>query len=423
MSSVNEAEPDIDQELDELETRLERLRSLYEQYFLGIEKIEPNIARKDVDRRIWTLRRMKFRNTAKRFKLQTIVMRYNTYQQYWQRICREIENGTYRRHLIKAEKRAGMTGPLTIAARKRLGMFAKGEEAAAERERAQDAKRSAEDDLAALMDQPQSALDNAMKALDDVFAGKAEPQRSKTSAAAQEQPPASSRQPQREPAKKLGKLSLDFGLDGLGGTGRTQPTRQERPEPKPSATPAQRPAPKPVRPATQPGPPPGGVHRPAAVPSQASASRAPAIATKPGVGTGSGIGRPPPPVTRAATRPGVAPPSGPGAPRLPPPAPARAARPPLARPAAPARPPAPQRPPVRAAAADAAVSDQRVREIHARLVDAKRQTNDAKSVSVDGLARSLRATEAQLRQKHGNRKIDFDVVIKDGKALLKPTVK
>ena len=125
------AEPDIDHELEELEVRLERLRALYEQYFLGLEKIEPNIARKDVDRRIWALRRMKFRNTAKRFKLQTIVMRYNTFQQYWQRICREIENGTYRRHLLKAERRLGE--PMTIAARKRMGMFAKGDAAAAER--------------------------------------------------------------------------------------------------------------------------------------------------------------------------------------------------------------------------------------------------------------------------------------------------
>ena len=89
--------------LEELETRLERLRSLYEQYFMGIEKIEPQIARKDVDRRIYLLRREKIRNTAKRFKLQTIIQRYNTFQQYWMRICREIENGTYKRHLLKAQ--------------------------------------------------------------------------------------------------------------------------------------------------------------------------------------------------------------------------------------------------------------------------------------------------------------------------------
>src|SRR5882724_4370261 len=89
---------------------------------MGIERIEPQIARKDVDRRIYVLRREKIRNTAKRFKLQTIIQRYNTFQQYWQRICREIENGTYKRHLIKAQNHGEL---LTIAARKRLGRQAR----------------------------------------------------------------------------------------------------------------------------------------------------------------------------------------------------------------------------------------------------------------------------------------------------------
>ena len=48
---------------------------LVKQYFLGIEKIEPSIARKDVDRRFWTLRRMQIRNTARRFRLQVLVQR------------------------------------------------------------------------------------------------------------------------------------------------------------------------------------------------------------------------------------------------------------------------------------------------------------------------------------------------------------
>jgi glutamate mutase epsilon subunit len=69
------------------------------------------------------------------------------------------------------------------------------------------------------------------------------------------------------------------------------------------------------------------------------------------------------------------------------------------------------------------LSDDRVRELHARLTDAKRQVNDAGSVSMDGLARQLRAAEQDLRKRHGNRKIDFDVVIRDGKAVVKPKVK
>src|SRR6185369_4576308 len=74
------------------------------------------------------------------------------------------------------------------------------------------------------------------------------------------------------------------------------------------------------------------------------------------------------------------------------------------------------------AAAPPAVDD-RVRELHARLVEAKRQTQDTAAVTMEGLAKSMKATEAKLREQHKNRKIDFDVVIKDGKAVLKPIVR
>ncbi len=69
---AEEAELNLDEELDELENRLERLRALYEQYFLGIEKLEPSVPRKDVERRIWVLRRVKFKNTGKRFKFNVL---------------------------------------------------------------------------------------------------------------------------------------------------------------------------------------------------------------------------------------------------------------------------------------------------------------------------------------------------------------
>lgn len=94
--------------VDELDTRLERLRVLMEQYFQGIEKIPPFIVQKDVDRRIWVLRREKIRNTGTRFRFQQIIQRYNTFGSYWQRILREIENGTYKRDVMRAKKRFGI---------------------------------------------------------------------------------------------------------------------------------------------------------------------------------------------------------------------------------------------------------------------------------------------------------------------------
>jgi hypothetical protein len=96
---------ELDIAIGELEERVDRLRALYEQYFMGFEKIEPGVVRKDVDRRFAALRKMQIRNTAQRFRLQTVTQKYNTYAMYWQRICRQIEEGTYKRHVQRAKQR------------------------------------------------------------------------------------------------------------------------------------------------------------------------------------------------------------------------------------------------------------------------------------------------------------------------------
>ncbi len=113
----------IEQELEELESRLERLRALYEQYFLGLEKLEPTVLRKEVDRKMWVLRREKIRNTGLRFKFQGLVQRYNTYQQYWTRVVREIEAGTYRRDILKVAQRFGDKDAITLLGKKRAEQY------------------------------------------------------------------------------------------------------------------------------------------------------------------------------------------------------------------------------------------------------------------------------------------------------------
>jgi hypothetical protein len=115
---VEQAE--VEKLVGELEVAVDRLRSLYEQYFMGIEKLEPLVPRKDVDRRIHVLRREQIRNTALRFRFQMILQRYSTYEAHWQRICREIENGTYERHVARAKKRFGGDARLLAAGRAAL---------------------------------------------------------------------------------------------------------------------------------------------------------------------------------------------------------------------------------------------------------------------------------------------------------------
>jgi hypothetical protein len=91
--------------LSDAEVQLSRIKHLYEQWFQGIERIEPQIPRKQFDRMLHNLRKVKPRNTALRFRFQTLIQRYTTLQTYWRRIGRQIEEGTYRRDLLRARRR------------------------------------------------------------------------------------------------------------------------------------------------------------------------------------------------------------------------------------------------------------------------------------------------------------------------------
>src|SRR5262245_10771531 len=95
----------FNQELTQIETRVDRLRALYEQYFQGLERMEPSVLRREVDRRVELLRRHIPRNTAARFRFNQLTQKYNTYTIYWQRTLRQIEEGTFRRDILKKRKR------------------------------------------------------------------------------------------------------------------------------------------------------------------------------------------------------------------------------------------------------------------------------------------------------------------------------
>jgi hypothetical protein len=102
--------PDLGELLDDLAVRIERVKVLYEQYFMGIEKIEPQVARKDISRHMLVLQQQYIRNTGLRFRFNTMLQKWNIYVAYWNRILREIENGTYVRHIQKAARRAQSEG-------------------------------------------------------------------------------------------------------------------------------------------------------------------------------------------------------------------------------------------------------------------------------------------------------------------------
>ena len=52
------------------------------------------------------LRKTKTRNTALRFRLNQLIARMNTYETYWTRISRQMEDGTYHRDIFMARYRS-----------------------------------------------------------------------------------------------------------------------------------------------------------------------------------------------------------------------------------------------------------------------------------------------------------------------------
>lgn len=103
---------EIDQLLEQLDNKIDRVRSLYEQYFLGIERIEPLVPRKEVDRLLAQLQQRTLRNTAVRFKYQTLLQRWIFLQTRWSKVLREIEAGTYAPHVARARRRGALPAEL-----------------------------------------------------------------------------------------------------------------------------------------------------------------------------------------------------------------------------------------------------------------------------------------------------------------------
>jgi hypothetical protein len=82
-----------DDELDKLEEDIRKLKNKYDQFFTGIVKVPPSFERHQVENYIHELNKLKIRDNARRFRLSTILGRYNQYRELWGRRMREREEG------------------------------------------------------------------------------------------------------------------------------------------------------------------------------------------------------------------------------------------------------------------------------------------------------------------------------------------
>ncbi len=389
--------------VSEIELRLDRLRALYEQYFMGYEKLEPQVQRKDLERRFQILRKENFRNTALRFRLNVAIQKYSTYQSYWQRICRQIEEGTYKRHVQRAKAR-----------------FAEREAKAGRRADGDldlDIDVELEDDeafLASLHEDEPDVTFEEDEAFDTVRPNpqtfSEAPPTAHDPASFRSYSPGTLRGP--PPPAALSALPHDT---------LPPPDTQRQGVPSPlSSRPLLRPSLRPIAPAQAS---PGQANQAnqssqAHQAHQAHQKAGPPGPAERGIPDAAPRGLPLPP------RPGApAAPATPFTPRAAPSAPA------IARPAPPSAPrPGPQsvtqtsRAPQPASGGN--LSEDRIRQIYSQYVREKRSRGESTATTTfESVARSLRSSSEKLRGQHGGRDVDFEVAEKDGRTILKPVVK
>ena len=88
--------------LNDLDVNLNRLRVEYEQYFSGTLRRPPQLLQGRVQKTILYFAGNLPRNTRLKFRFNQLNARFQVFRQQWGRTMREIEAGTYKRHVFKA---------------------------------------------------------------------------------------------------------------------------------------------------------------------------------------------------------------------------------------------------------------------------------------------------------------------------------
>jgi hypothetical protein len=107
---------EIDEELQMLDIKIKQLKLDYEQYFLGSRPREPVILRGEVQKIIVRYSNVPIQNTAARFRFNSLNSRFQAWKRQWDNNLRQIEQGTYSRHIFKADlhERTETTAPGSV---------------------------------------------------------------------------------------------------------------------------------------------------------------------------------------------------------------------------------------------------------------------------------------------------------------------
>lgn len=82
-----------DDELDKLEEDIRKLKNRYDQFFAGLQKLPPIQERRNLEASIHEISKQKIRDNSRRFRLNTLLTRFNQFREMWARKMREREEG------------------------------------------------------------------------------------------------------------------------------------------------------------------------------------------------------------------------------------------------------------------------------------------------------------------------------------------
>jgi len=84
-----------DDKLKQLENDLDQLKSLYEQYFNGLVKLQPIREHENWQRAIRSVSLTELTSTSQKFRFTNLKARYQQLNTSWLKICKQIEEGCF----------------------------------------------------------------------------------------------------------------------------------------------------------------------------------------------------------------------------------------------------------------------------------------------------------------------------------------